>query len=86
MLKILKKKKQAYNRISIATADGLTLPFKASTFEGVTIGFGIRNFTKRPEALKELLRVLKAGGILAILEFSLPRRRFLKAAFLFYFE
>jgi len=86
MLKILKKKKQAYDRISIATADGLALPFRAGTFEGVTIGFGIRNFTKRSEALKELFRVLKTGGILAILEFSLPRKRLLKAAYLFYFE
>jgi len=86
MLKILKRKTHANGRISITTADGLVLPFKARSFEGAMIGFGIRNFTKRPEALKELYRVLKAGGILAILEFSIPRERFLRAAYLFYFE
>jgi demethylmenaquinone methyltransferase/2-methoxy-6-polyprenyl-1,4-benzoquinol methylase len=86
MLKILKGKKHTGSRISIITGDGLALPFKTRTFDGAMIGFGIRNFTKRPEALKELFRILKAGGILAILEFSIPRKQPLRAAYLFYFE
>ncbi|MBW1659396.1 MAG: bifunctional demethylmenaquinone methyltransferase/2-methoxy-6-polyprenyl-1,4-benzoquinol methylase UbiE [Deltaproteobacteria bacterium] len=86
MLKILKKKKGTKDRISIVTADGLSLPFRSDTFVGTTIGFGIRNFTDRPAALKELLRVLKPGGVLAILEFSIPQRKIFRSLYLFYFE
>ncbi len=86
MLKILKEKKNPHDNILIVTADGLSLPFKANTFSGITIGFGIRNFTDRSSALKELHRVLKPGGTLAILEFSIPRNVFFRSLYLFYFE
>ena len=86
MLKILKRKKDTQRRISIVTADGLSLPFKPDTFAGATIGFGIRNFTDRPAALAELYRVLKPGGVLAILEFSIPKNRLFRLTYLFYFE
>ena len=86
MLKILKRKMAPENPITIVTADGLSLPFKPETFAGITIGFGIRNFTNRSAALRELHRVLKPGGALAILEFAIPRNRFIRAGYLFYFE
>ncbi len=86
MLRLLKKKKGSKDRIAIVTADGLSLPFRSASFAGATIGFGIRNFTNRPVALSELFRVLKPGGTLAILEFSIPRNVFLRAGYLFYFE
>ena len=86
MLKILKRKMSPENRIAIVTADSLSLPFKPESFAGVTIGFGIRNFTDRPTALREIFHVLKPGGILAILEFSTPRNRFIRTGYLLYFE
>src|SRR5687768_11591744 len=48
------------------------LPFADSTFDCVTIGFGLRNVTDKPAALASMRRVLKPGGQLLVLEFSQP--------------
>lgn len=48
------------------------LPFAEASFEAVTISFGLRNFTSREAALREIRRVLKPGGVLVVLEFSHP--------------
>jgi len=85
-IKVLKQKMKSAGSILDLAADGLSLPFRSDTFVGTTIGFGIRNFTDRPAALKELLRVLKPGGVLAILEFSIPQRKIFRSLYLFYFE
>lgn len=53
-------------------ADAQKLPFKAATFDGITICYGIRNVEARPLAYAEFLRVLRPGGQLTILEFSTP--------------
>ena len=53
-------------------ADGLGLPLRDNSLDIVTIGFGFRNFVNYPVALTELLRVLKPGGTLAVLEFTQP--------------
>jgi len=52
--------------------DALFLPFKDETFDVVTIGFGLRNFTSREKGISEMVRVLKRDGKLFILEFSMP--------------
>ena len=57
-----------------AGADAQALPFRAGTFDGVTICYGIRNVKDRSRACRECLRVLKPGGRLTLLEFSHPRR------------
>lgn len=48
------------------------LPFASRSFHCVTIGFGLRNCTDKPAALREMARVLKPGGRLLVLEFSKP--------------
>jgi len=53
-----------------ATCDAELLPFKDSTFDKVSVAFGLRNMTNKQQALKEMNRVLKPGGKLVILEFS----------------
>jgi demethylmenaquinone methyltransferase / 2-methoxy-6-polyprenyl-1,4-benzoquinol methylase len=53
--------------------DVLALPFADETFDAATIGFGLRNVEDRPKALRELRRVLKAGGRVAILDVVRPR-------------
>lgn len=53
-------------------ADALNLPFPEKSFDVVTVAFGLRNMADYPAALKEMLRVLKPGGRLVILDFSLP--------------
>jgi demethylmenaquinone methyltransferase/2-methoxy-6-polyprenyl-1,4-benzoquinol methylase len=52
------------------TCDAETLPFKDSTFDKVSIAFGLRNMTKKESALREINRVLKPRGKLVVLEFS----------------
>jgi demethylmenaquinone methyltransferase/2-methoxy-6-polyprenyl-1,4-benzoquinol methylase len=61
-------------RISFVEADALALPFPDASFAAVTIAFGLRNLASVESGLRELRRVLKPGGWLAILEFSRPQR------------
>ena len=53
-------------------ADAETLPFPDDNFDCITIAFGLRNVTRKERALKSMLRVLKPGGRLLVLEFSKP--------------
>ena len=59
-------------RQHLAEADALNLPFSDGSFEAVTIAFGLRNFSDRSSALKEIARVIKPGGVFGLLEFSPP--------------
>ncbi len=65
-------------------ADAQRLPFQSASFDGVTICYGIRNVEDRLRAYREFLRVLKPGGQLTILEFSRPRRAWLRRLYDFY--
>ena len=59
-------------------ADALNLPFSDDSFDVVTVAFGLRNMGDYPAALREMRRVLKPGGSLFILDFSLPPEPFCK--------
>jgi demethylmenaquinone methyltransferase/2-methoxy-6-polyprenyl-1,4-benzoquinol methylase len=56
----------------LVVADGLALPFQDSLFDVVTVAFGLRNMASYDVALNEARRVLRSGGHLLILDFSLP--------------
>jgi demethylmenaquinone methyltransferase/2-methoxy-6-polyprenyl-1,4-benzoquinol methylase len=56
-------------------ADALALPLADASFDLITIAFGFRNLANYGRGLEELLRVLKPGGTVAILEFSQPTNR-----------
>jgi demethylmenaquinone methyltransferase/2-methoxy-6-polyprenyl-1,4-benzoquinol methylase len=58
--------------VPMVQADAQALPFADDAFDCVTIGFGLRNVTDKDAALRSMLRVLKPGGRLLILEFSKP--------------
>lgn len=58
---------------SIAQVDAERLPFAPASFERITIAFGLRNVTNQAAALASMLRVLKPGGKVLILEFSRPK-------------
>ena len=73
-------------RITLQQADSTALPFADATFEAVTVAFGVRNFEDLSKGLREMLRVLKPGGRLFILEFSKPQRAPMKQLFRFYFH
>lgn len=53
-------------------ADALDLPFEDESYDVVTVAFGLRNMADYPKAIQEMRRVLKKGGHLLILDFSLP--------------
>ena len=59
-------------RVKIAEADALSLPFEDDHFDALTCAFGVRNFENLPRGLDEMFRVLAPGGICAILELCEP--------------
>src|SRR5688572_19077100 len=58
--------------ILLIEGDALHLPFKDCPFDAVTIAFGLRNLSDVERGLAELMRVVKPGGHVAVLEFSKP--------------
>lgn len=75
MLAIAKRKApQAEYRL----ADAEHLPFGDASFDAVTCAFGVRNFVHLEQGLKEMVRVLKPGGRMAILELATPDNPFIR--------
>ena len=83
MLALARKKAPG---IDFRYGDASELPFADGSFDAVTIAFGIRNFDKRAQCIRELHRVLKDGGMLAIAEFSIPRNRLWRGIYTLYFK
>ena len=83
MLALARKKAPG---IDFRYGDASELPFADRSFDAVTIAFGIRNFDKRAQCIRELHRVLKDGGMLAIAEFSIPRNRLWRGIYTLYFK
>lgn len=75
-----RKKNRSFFPIS---ASAYQLPFKDKSFDAVTCAFGIRNMHKTKIALEEIYRVIKPGGRVIILEFSLPQGVFKKLYLLY---
>ncbi len=61
------------NTIELLNGDSETINFESNSFDAVTVAFGVRNFQHLEKGLAEILRVLKPGGKLVVLEFSKPR-------------
>ena len=71
--------------VKLVESDALSLPFLDRSFEAVTIAFGLRNLSNVEIGLKELFRVVKPQGWVAVLEFSKPPNALFNALFGFYF-
>ena len=67
--------------VQYVQANAENLPFPDSSFDCITIAFGLRNVTDKPRALESMYRVLKPGGRLLVLEFSKPVVPALKQAY-----
>jgi len=74
------------DRLAPARGDAQRVAFPDETFDAVTIAFGIRNVQDVGMALREFHRVLKPGGQLLTLEFSIPDNRPIRRMYLFYFR
>lgn len=80
------KKKGAEARIRFLEADAQKLPFLDNTFQITTVAFGLRNVTDTDQGIREMVRVTRPGGRIAILEFSQPRHWFFGRMYRFYFR
>jgi demethylmenaquinone methyltransferase/2-methoxy-6-polyprenyl-1,4-benzoquinol methylase len=73
-------------RIRLVRGDGMDIPLADDSVDCAMISFGIRNFVDADRSLVEFHRILKPGGSLAVLEFSLPKNRFIRMVYLLYFR
>lgn len=69
---------------ALINADALAMPFASASLDLITVAFGFRNFANYRKGLRELRRVLRPGGCLAILEFSQPPNRVFAGFYGFY--
>ena len=89
MLEVGRKKVQEKNlqqKISFKKADSESLPYADASFDAVTVAFGVRNFENLELGITEMYRVLRPGGVIAIIEFSKPKQFPIKHLFGFYFK
>lgn len=87
MLEVGRKKmrlKKMDHIIDMRLGDSEALPFEDNTFDGLTVGFGVRNFEDLRKGLSEMLRVVRSGGKIVVLEFSKPKRFPVKQYFAFH--
>lgn len=78
------KKEGLQNIISFQKEDCMQLSFEDNTFDTITVAYGVRNFEQLDKGLKEMLRVLKPGGHVAILELCAPKSFPMKQLFWLY--
>ncbi len=74
------------DRLTMIEGSAVALPFNDNSFDAITISFGIRNIDDVPKALSEMTRVVRPGGKVLVLEFSLPTNLLLKKIYLWYFR
>jgi demethylmenaquinone methyltransferase/2-methoxy-6-polyprenyl-1,4-benzoquinol methylase len=80
-----KMKARGYDGIiSMRLGDSENLPFEDNYFDALTVGFGVRNYENLEKGLSEMLRVVRPGGKLIILEFSKPKKFPIKQYYAFH--
>lgn len=81
------KDKPYEERITAVEADAEALPFADGAFDAVSVGFGVRNFQNLEKGLNEMRRVTRQeGGVVFILEFSVPQGKIFGTLYRFYFN
>jgi demethylmenaquinone methyltransferase/2-methoxy-6-polyprenyl-1,4-benzoquinol methylase len=87
MLEVGKQKNSKRNQdVSFVEADAQNLPFEDDHFQVVSAAFGLRNVSDTDLGLREMTRVCKPGGKVAVLEFSVPRYQPIKGMYGWYFR
>jgi len=89
MLDLGRKKIEQFhlqNVIELQKGDSEVINFPDNHFDAITVAFGVRNFENLEKGLKEMYRVLKPGGKLAVLEFSKPKQFWFKGVYQFYLK
>jgi demethylmenaquinone methyltransferase/2-methoxy-6-polyprenyl-1,4-benzoquinol methylase len=78
-------RKSISDRVRFQQADTLRLPYRDGTFDASTVAFGIRNVADPSRGIQEMARVVRTGGRVVILEFTLPGNALLRKGYLMYF-
>ncbi len=73
-------------QVTLVQGDAASLPFADNTFNAITVAFGVRNFEDLERGIAGMMRVLRTGGRMFVLEFSKPRSFPFKQVFHFYFH
>lgn len=71
-------------QIALEAGDSEAINYPDNTFDAITVAFGVRNFEHLEKGISEMLRVLKPGGMLVVLEFSKPKKRWFSGLYNFY--
>ena len=71
--------------VEFVKGDSEIMPFADNSFDAITVGFGVRNFEHLEAGLREMYRVTRPGGKVAILEASQPQNTIIRALFGLYF-
>jgi demethylmenaquinone methyltransferase / 2-methoxy-6-polyprenyl-1,4-benzoquinol methylase len=79
-------KRNLQHVIELQNGDSEIIHFPDNSFDAVTVAFGVRNFQHLEKGLGEMLRILKPGGKLVVLEFSKPKQTAFKAFYNFYMK
>jgi demethylmenaquinone methyltransferase/2-methoxy-6-polyprenyl-1,4-benzoquinol methylase len=72
--------------IALSLGDALSLPFQDNTFNASIVAFGLRNIVEKKQALSEMVRVIKKGGKVIVLEFTFPQRGLMRRLYPTYFQ
>ncbi len=80
------KAKKLEHQIKLQVADSENIPFETAIFDAAMVSFGVRNFETLEKGLSEMHRVLKSGAMIAVLEFSKPKKFPVKNLYMFYFR
>ena len=81
MLRVGREKVRRHSlsdRITLQKADCLALPFADQSFDAVTVAYGVRNFEHLQQGYSEMARVLRPGGMLCVIELSVPAGRIVR--------
>lgn len=78
------KKNHCGNTIKMEIGDSENIDYADNYFDAVTVAFGVRNFENLDKGLSEILRVLRPGGDLVVLETAIPQNYFIKKFYRFY--
>lgn len=86
MLQLAREKadKEGLSQIDIKVMDALNLPYEGEKFDAITCAFGVRNFESIARSYHEMYRVLKPGGMIAILELCEPQKLLNHALYCFH--
>jgi demethylmenaquinone methyltransferase / 2-methoxy-6-polyprenyl-1,4-benzoquinol methylase len=86
MLSLAREKARGVGSVRFEAANAMSLPYLADEFDAATVGFGARNFSDLSRGLSEMVRVVRPGGRVVVLEITQPQRPPLSTFFELWFD